>query len=139
MLNRVRGALESTVTLPGCNEVIDARVPILTGRLITGLPVDISYAPEGQQALDVAEAGVAFMRRYRSMFPQVHPILLLFKAILKEQALNKVRPPACKAAETRPPTSCEARHVSGMWLVAHDPCVRLAAWPNRASARVSGR
>ena len=83
--------MEATHTFPGhSHHIRNARVPILTGKVITGQPVDLSYQPEGET--DLAGAGVQLMRDLLDELPQIKPLLLIVKAILKQHELNKARP-----------------------------------------------
>jgi hypothetical protein len=99
VLTRLHRALEATHTFPGVSEVIDARVPILTGRLISGLPADVSYQRAGE--LDLADAGIEMMAAQRAHFPELQPLLVILKAILRERGLNKARAPVSSAAQRR--------------------------------------
>ena len=61
MLQRLHAALEATHTFPDSSEVIGARVPILTGRLLTGMPADISFQQGGEPGF--GDAGMELMAR----------------------------------------------------------------------------
>jgi hypothetical protein len=90
LLGKMHDGMEATHTFPGHSRLIGgAKVPIVTGKVITGQQVDISYQPLSKP--DLAGAGVGLMRHYLSDFPQTRPLLLVFKALLKQQDLNTVR------------------------------------------------
>lgn len=80
--------LQRTQTFPGASQFINARVPIVTGSLVGGMRVDISARPPGDT---VAEDGLALMQACLNEQPQARPLLIAFKALVKQDGLNKVR------------------------------------------------
>jgi DNA polymerase sigma len=90
MLETLHKGMEATHTFPGHSHIIGAaRVPIIKGRLLTGQQVDLSHQPRNTP--DLASLGVRLMRHFLSDLPQTKPLLLVFKALLKQQDLNTVR------------------------------------------------
>jgi DNA polymerase sigma len=88
-LTDMHRALQATHTMPGTSQMINARVPIVTGELISGLSCDVSFLRAGDR--DVGREGLQLMQQYCETYPQLRPLLLLVKAIMREAGLNKVR------------------------------------------------
>ena len=86
-------ALEASHTMVTVSQRIDARVPIIVGDLITGQAADVSYE-EGPLNESTAWEGLQMAQEHCAAAPQLRPLLLLVKALLKQRGLNKV--PSCR-------------------------------------------
>jgi DNA polymerase sigma len=87
-LRRLQHALEATHTFPATSELIAAKVPIVTGTMIGGLGADVSYTDSS--AAGTAAGGVLLMQRASNAMPQLRPLMMVVKAMLKQNGLNKV-------------------------------------------------